>query len=398
VVEAIVEDLGAKRALFAQLEALLGDEAVLATNTSSISVTAIANGLQQPGPAGRHALLQPGAADEAGRGGQRPAHEPAVARPSLRSARPGARCRCMRSSTPGFIVNRIARPYYAETLALLQEQAAAPQVLDACLKAAGFRMGPCELMDLIGHDTNFAVTNSVYEANFSDKRFQPSLVQREMVDGGLLGRKSGRGFYCYPKACRRRRCPAGGAGVAPGRRAAGGRARRRRLAEALAPRASRLPSCTMEPRPGPSATPSAPPSAATAARCRVRTDDLGAIPLKALMARNPGVDWGAVTTCSTAAPTRPARTTATSRTWPALLAGLPVERARRHDQPPVRLGPGRRGHGGARHQGRRGALMIAGGVESMSRAPFVMPKADSAFSRSNAVYDTTIGWRFVNPR
>ena len=102
-------------------------------------------------------------------------------------------------STPGFIVNRIARPYYAETLALLHEQAATPRVLDACLRAAGFRMGPCELMDLIGHDTNFAVTQSVYEANFNDKRYTPSLVQREMVDGGLLGRKSGRGFYRYPE-------------------------------------------------------------------------------------------------------------------------------------------------------------------------------------------------------
>jgi 3-hydroxybutyryl-CoA dehydrogenase len=100
-------------------------------------------------------------------------------------------------STPGFIVNRIARPYYAETLALLQEQAATPAVLDACLRAAGFRMGPCELMDLIGHDTNLSVTQSVYEANFFDKRYQPSLVQRELVDGGLLGRKSGQGFYSY---------------------------------------------------------------------------------------------------------------------------------------------------------------------------------------------------------
>jgi 3-hydroxybutyryl-CoA dehydrogenase len=102
-------------------------------------------------------------------------------------------------STPGFIVNRIARPYYAEALQLLLEQAAEPAVIDACLRAAGFRMGPCELMDLIGHDTNFAVTNSVYEANFQDKRYGPSLVQREMVDGGLLGRKSGRGFYRYPE-------------------------------------------------------------------------------------------------------------------------------------------------------------------------------------------------------
>jgi len=102
-------------------------------------------------------------------------------------------------STPGFIVNRIARPYYAEALMLLQERAAAPEVIDACLRAAGFRMGPCELMDLIGHDTNFAVTNSVFAANFYDRRFTPSLVQQELVDAGFLGRKSGRGFYRYPE-------------------------------------------------------------------------------------------------------------------------------------------------------------------------------------------------------
>jgi 3-hydroxybutyryl-CoA dehydrogenase len=103
-------------------------------------------------------------------------------------------------STPGFIVNRTVRPYYAETLALLQEQTAQPAKLDALLRAAGFRMGPCELMDLIGHDTNFSVTQSVFEANFFYRRFTPSLVQRELVDGGLLGRKSGRGFYSYPEA------------------------------------------------------------------------------------------------------------------------------------------------------------------------------------------------------
>ena len=199
VVEAIVENLDAKRALFRELEGLLGADAVLATNTSSISVTAIANGLARPqrlvgmhffNPVPLMKLVEvvSGLQTDAG-----------VAASIFELARAWGKVPVHARSTPGFIVNRIARPYYAETLALLLEQAATPQVLDACLKAAGFRMGPCELMDLIGHDTNFAVTQSVYEANFFDKRYQPSLVQREMVDGGLLGRKSGRGFYRYPE-------------------------------------------------------------------------------------------------------------------------------------------------------------------------------------------------------
>jgi 3-hydroxybutyryl-CoA dehydrogenase len=123
--------------------------------------------------------------------------EPAIADAIFELSKAWGKVPVHAKSTPGFIVNRIARPFYAETLALLLEQAAEPQVLDACVKAAGFRMGACELMDLIGHDTNFAVTRSVYEANFFDKRFMPSLVQRDLVDGGLLGRKSGRGFYRY---------------------------------------------------------------------------------------------------------------------------------------------------------------------------------------------------------
>jgi 3-hydroxybutyryl-CoA dehydrogenase len=197
VVEAVVERLDVKRALFKQLEGLVAPDCVLATNTSSISVTAIANGLAHPGRlVGMHffnpvPLMK---LVEVVSGLQTDA---AVADTVFTLARAWGKTAVHAKSTPGFIVNRIARPYYAEALALLLEQAAEPQVLDACLKAAGFRMGPCELMDLIGHDTNFSVTQSVYEANFYDKRYQPSLVQREMVDGGLLGRKSGRGFYRY---------------------------------------------------------------------------------------------------------------------------------------------------------------------------------------------------------
>ena len=199
VVEAIVENLEAKRSLFRELEALVGETAVLATNTSSISVTAIANGLRlprrlvgmhffNPVPVMKLVEVVSGLQTDAG-----------VAEAVHTLARAWGKVPVHTRSTPGFIVNRIARPYYAEALALLLEQAASAPVLDACLRGAGFRMGPCELMDLIGHDTNFAVTSSVYEANFQDKRFAPSLVQREMVDGGLLGRKSGRGFYRYPE-------------------------------------------------------------------------------------------------------------------------------------------------------------------------------------------------------
>ncbi len=199
VVEAIVEKLDVKRALFKQIEAIVADDCVLATNTSSISVTAIANGLQRPQRlVGMHffnpvALMK---LVEVVSGLQTDA---AVAVAIFELSKAWGKTPVHARSTPGFIVNRIARPYYAETLALLLEQAATPAVFDACLRAAGFRMGPCELMDLIGHDTNFSVTTSVYEANFFDKRFVPSLVQRELVDGGLLGRKSGRGFYRYPE-------------------------------------------------------------------------------------------------------------------------------------------------------------------------------------------------------
>jgi len=199
VVEAIVEDLAAKRALFAALERIVSPTCVLATNTSSISVTAIAAGLQQPGRlVGMHffnpvPLMK---LVEVVSGLQTDA---AVAEAVFDLACAWGKVPVHARSTPGFIVNRIARPYYAEALALLLERAATPAQLDACLRAAGFRLGPCELMDLIGHDTNLAVTRSVFEAFFFDRRFTPSPLQREMVDGGLLGRKSGRGFYVYPE-------------------------------------------------------------------------------------------------------------------------------------------------------------------------------------------------------
>ncbi len=195
VIEAIIERLDIKRAVLEQLEALVDARCVLASNTSSLSITALARDMKHPERlVGMH-FFNPVPLMKLVEVVSGLRTDPGVAAQVFQLAQSWGKTAVHARSTPGFIVNRIARPYYAESLALLQEQAAPPQVLDACLRGAGFRMGPCELMDLIGHDTNFAVTQAVYEANFFDKRYQPSLVQRELVDGGMLGRKSGRGFY-----------------------------------------------------------------------------------------------------------------------------------------------------------------------------------------------------------
>ncbi len=195
VIEVIVEKLEPKQALLRELDALLPEGAIIASNTSSISITALANGMRRPerlvgmhffNPVPLMKLVEVVSGAET---------EAAVAEAIHALARRWGKTPVHAKSTPGFIVNRIARPYYAETLALLLEQAAEPALLDRALRGAGFRMGPCELMDLIGHDTNFLVTQSVFEANFGDKRFMPSLVQRALVDGGRLGRKVGKGFY-----------------------------------------------------------------------------------------------------------------------------------------------------------------------------------------------------------
>jgi 3-hydroxybutyryl-CoA dehydrogenase len=195
VVEVIVEKLDAKQNLLRELESVLYPQAVLASNTSSISITAIANGLRHPqrvvgmhffNPVPLMKLVEVVAGAET---------DPAVAQSVFELARRWGKTPVHAKSTPGFIVNRIARPYYAEALLLLQEQACAPADIDAMARSAGFRMGPCELMDLIGHDVNYAVTQSVFDANYGDRRYAPSLVQKALLDGGRLGRKVGRGFY-----------------------------------------------------------------------------------------------------------------------------------------------------------------------------------------------------------
>jgi 3-hydroxybutyryl-CoA dehydrogenase len=198
VVESVVEDLTAKQQVLAAVEGAVGPRAVLATNTSSLSVTAVAGALAEPGralglhffnPAPRMPLV------EVVRGDETAAH---VVETACELVRSWGKTPVVAASTPGFIVNRVARPFYGEAHRLLEEGVGDPATLDAVLReAGGFPMGPFELADLVGQDVNLAVARSVWEQTFGDPRYAPTVLQRRLVDAGRLGRKSGRGVYRY---------------------------------------------------------------------------------------------------------------------------------------------------------------------------------------------------------
>jgi 3-hydroxybutyryl-CoA dehydrogenase len=198
IIEAAVEDLGVKRELFKRLDEVLPSHTILASNTSSFSITSIAPATKRAAfVVGMHFFNPPSIMKlvEVVRGKQT-SDETVSATCELASTLGKVSVVC--KDTPGFIVNRVARPFYGEALRLLGEGVASVEEIDRIVRlSGGFKMGPFELMDLIGIDVNFAVTKSVYEQYFHEPRFRPHPIQRQMVEAGTLGRKTKRGFYSY---------------------------------------------------------------------------------------------------------------------------------------------------------------------------------------------------------
>lgn len=197
VIEAVPEEPALKREVFGRLDTATPPHAILASNTSSLSISAIAGATRRPqrviglhyfNPAHIMQLV------EVIRGDLTADETVADAQAFVASL---GKTPVLCIDSPAFIVNRVARPFYGEALRLLGERVADPQDIDRLITSLGFRMGPFELLDLIGLDVNLAVTKSVYDAYFQDPKYRPHPVQQRMVDSGRLGRKSGRGFYEY---------------------------------------------------------------------------------------------------------------------------------------------------------------------------------------------------------
>ncbi len=196
VVEAVVEDLSVKQGLFKKLEIITSSEALLATNTSSISVTAIAAGMKDPSRLFGMHFFNPAPVMKLVELVSGLLTNPTHIKQAKTICKDWKKITVQTNSSPGFIVNRVARSYYGETLKMLQEQLASFYHIDTVMtEAAGFKMGPFALMDLIGIDINYAVSQTVYQAMHNDPRFRPSLIQSEMVGANLLGKKTSQGFY-----------------------------------------------------------------------------------------------------------------------------------------------------------------------------------------------------------
>jgi 3-hydroxybutyryl-CoA dehydrogenase len=197
VIEAVIEDLEIKKELFRTLETWVSDTCVLATNTSSLSVTSVGSALSKPGRCLGVHFFNPA-----------PVMRLVEIVPAVQSSKQvvdevraligqWGKSTVLAKDTPGFIVNKIARPYYGEAIRMLEEGLADMYTIDSAMTALGFRMGPFTLMDFIGHDVNYRVTESVWRSFYYDGRYKPSFTQLRLMEAGFYGRKTGRGFYNY---------------------------------------------------------------------------------------------------------------------------------------------------------------------------------------------------------
>ena len=198
VVEAIVENLDIKHKVISELESYVSDACVIATNTSSLSVASISSALKKPercigihffNPAPLMKLVEIIPAIQTSQ---------EVLDNSIMTIKNWGKTVAVAKDTPGFIVNRIARPFYGEALRILDEGIADVATIDDAMRSVGgFRMGPFELIDFIGNDVNYTITETVFKAFYFDPRYKPSFTQKRMAEAGYLGRKSGRGYYRY---------------------------------------------------------------------------------------------------------------------------------------------------------------------------------------------------------
>ncbi|PQB05032.1 3-hydroxyacyl-CoA dehydrogenase NAD-binding domain-containing protein [Aureitalea marina] len=198
VIEAIVEDLSVKQSVFRELEAIVGKKTILASNTSSLSIASIAAALNRPkrcigihffNPAPLMKLVEVIPAVQTSNKTQQLVEE---------TIKQWGKVVAIAKDTPGFIVNRVARPFYGEALRIYDEGIANFATIDWAVKSiGGFRMGPFELMDFIGNDVNYKVTETVFKSFYYDPRYKPSFTQKRLSEAGYLGRKSGKGYYDY---------------------------------------------------------------------------------------------------------------------------------------------------------------------------------------------------------
>lgn len=197
IIEAVLEQLPIKKELFQFLETINSPNTILATNTSSIPITQIGAGLKHPNRLVGVHFFNPAHIMKLVEVIKGVATDPLVAEQAFNWSQSLGKKTVYAADAPGFIVNRVARHYYVESLKALEENVASVEQIDRLLESCGFKMGPFKLMDLIGVDTNFSVTSSMYQQFHQDPKFRPSRIQQQKVDAGHHGRKTQQGFYRY---------------------------------------------------------------------------------------------------------------------------------------------------------------------------------------------------------